>query len=35
LRGQLPEFTGGGVARATRAFLASIGEIEPTAPIGG
>jgi len=35
LRGQSPEFAGGGVARATRAFLASIGEIEPTASISG
>ncbi|HKN26473.1 MAG TPA: TIGR04282 family arsenosugar biosynthesis glycosyltransferase [Roseiarcus sp.] len=35
LRAQSPEFAGGGDARATRAFLASIGEIEPTASISG
>jgi uncharacterized protein len=35
LRGQSPEFAGGGAAAATRAFLASIGEIEPTVSISG
>ncbi len=35
LRGQSPEFAGGGGARATRAFLASIGEIEPTVMVSG
>ncbi len=33
LRGQLPEFAGGGAAAATRAFLTSIGEIEPAESI--
>jgi hypothetical protein len=35
LRGRSPEFAGGGAARATRAFLASIGEIEPTVLASG
>ena len=35
LRGESPEFAGGGAARATRAFLASIGEIESTVSISG
>ena len=35
LRGLLPEFTGGGAARATRTFLASIGEIQPIVTISG
>jgi uncharacterized protein len=35
LRGQSLEFDGGGAAPATRAFLASIGEIEPTGSIRG
>jgi hypothetical protein len=35
MRGHLPEFAGGGAAAATRAFLISIGEIEPTVSISG
>jgi uncharacterized protein len=35
LLGRSPEFAGGGAARYTRAFLASIGEIESTVSISG